>query len=109
MLSFSSWHEIRGVIAINQLAMNERNRNSEEGKQENNQPSKRYEENPSKKEEGTPIYLTSDSTLQTPSEHEHDKSVDPTKNTRMEASDDDLHDIKAGKMTGRDEKNSEDV
>jgi hypothetical protein len=47
--------------------------------------------------------------LQTASEHEHDKSINPTKNARMEASDDDLHDIKAGKMTGRDEMNSEDV
>jgi hypothetical protein len=66
------------------------------------QGSKRSEENPSKKEEGTPIYLTSDSTLQSPSEHAHDKSIDPNKNTRMEASNDDLHDINAGKLTGRD-------
>ncbi|HYH14269.1 MAG TPA: hypothetical protein VD794_03560 [Flavisolibacter sp.] len=57
--------------------------------------------------EGTPIYLTSDSTLQSPEEHAHDKSVDPNKDTTMEASNDDLHDIKAGKLTGRDGTNTD--
>ena len=41
-------------------------------------------------EEETKIYLTSDSTLQTPEEHQHDQSVDPRKDTTMEVSNDDL-------------------
>jgi hypothetical protein len=52
--------------------------------------------------EGTPIYLTGNSTLQSPEEHAHDKSVDPQQNTLREASGDDLHEIKAGRLTGRD-------
>lgn len=52
--------------------------------------------------EGTPIYLTSDSTLQSPEEHTHDKQVDPRSDRTMEASSDDLHEINAGKLTGRD-------
>lgn len=51
--------------------------------------------------EGTPIYLTSDSTLQSPEEHEHDQNVDPTKDTTTDVSRDDLHEIKAGTLTGR--------
>ena len=54
-----------------------------------------------RQEEETPIYLTSNSTLQTPSEHEHDQSVDPTKDTTREVSRDDLNDIKLGTITGR--------
>jgi hypothetical protein len=57
--------------------------------------------------EGTPIYLTPDSTLQSPVEHAHDESVDPRKDTTMAVSNDDLHDIKAGTLTGR-ENSSED-
>ncbi|MDB5209083.1 MAG: hypothetical protein JWR72_4158 [Flavisolibacter sp.] len=41
-------------------------------------------------EEETKIYLTSDSTLQTPEEHQHDQSVDPRKDTTIEVSNDDL-------------------
>ncbi len=52
---------------------------------------------------GTPIYLTSNSTLQSPEEHEHDENVDPAKDDTMEVSNDDLHEIKAGRLTGRDE------
>lgn len=55
--------------------------------------------------EGTPIYLTSNSTLQSPEEHAHDKTVDPNKDTTRSVSNDDLHDIKAGKLTGRDDAN----
>lgn len=57
--------------------------------------------------EGTPIYLTSDSTLQSPEEHQHDKSVDATLDETREVSNDDLHDIKAGKITGRDDANDD--
>ena len=57
--------------------------------------------------EGTPIYLTGNSTLQSPEEHAHDKSVDPNRDTTMESSNDDLHEINAGKLTGRDGINTE--
>ena len=57
--------------------------------------------------EGTPIYLTSNSTLQSPEEHAHDQSVDPNKDTTRSVSSDDLHDIKAGKLTGRDDTNTD--
>jgi hypothetical protein len=40
----------------------------------------------------TPIYLNSDTTLQTPDEKKHDESVNPGKSTHVEASEDDLHD-----------------
>jgi hypothetical protein len=52
--------------------------------------------------EGTPIYLTGNSTLQSPEEHSHDKSVDPRQDRSREVSADDLHEIKAGKLTGGD-------
>ena len=41
-------------------------------------------------QEETKIYLTPDSTLQTPEEHRHDQSVDPRKDNTMEVSNDDL-------------------
>ena len=40
----------------------------------------------------TKIYLTPDSTLQTPEEHEHDQSVDPRKDNTIGVSNDDLRD-----------------
>ncbi len=40
--------------------------------------------------EGTPLYLTSNSTLQSPEEHEHDQSVDTRADETMEVSNDDL-------------------
>lgn len=51
--------------------------------------------------EGTPVYLYGDSTLQTPEEHEHDRRVDPRKDDSMDVSDSDLEQIKAGRLTGR--------
>ena len=54
-------------------------KDNKENKSDNNQA-----------EEETKIYLTSDSTLQTPEEHQHDQSVDPRKDTTMEVSNDDL-------------------
>jgi hypothetical protein len=54
-------------------------------------------ENEEKKQRGnmnevneTKIYLTPDSTLQTPEEHQHDQSVDPRKDNTMSVSNDDL-------------------
>lgn len=66
-----------------------------------NRPGMDKNKNAEHQKEETPIYLTSDSTLQTPSEHEHDQSVDPTKDTTREVSRDDLNDIKLGTITGR--------
>ena len=40
--------------------------------------------------EGTPIYLTTNSTLQSPEEHAHDESVDPRLDDTMAVSNDDL-------------------
>ena len=57
--------------------------------------------------DGTPIYLTGNSTLQSNEEHAHDQSVDSNQDTSMSVSNDDLHDIKAGQMTGRADKNDE--
>lgn len=42
------------------------------------------------KDNDTPIYLTSDSTLQTPEEHQHDQSVDARKDSTIAVSNDDL-------------------
>ena len=42
-------------------------------------------------QEETKIYLTPDSTLQTPEEHAHDQSVDPRKDNTIGVSNDDLH------------------
>ncbi|RYZ20834.1 MAG: hypothetical protein EOO10_22885 [Chitinophagaceae bacterium] len=40
--------------------------------------------------EETKIYLTPDSTLQTPEEHQHDQQVDPRKDNTISVSNDDL-------------------
>jgi hypothetical protein len=50
----------------------------------------------------TPIYTSGDSTLQSPSEHEHDASVDPRKNDRIDVSNDDLRETKADRLAGSD-------
>ena len=42
------------------------------------------------KDEEIKIYSAPGSTLQTPEEHQHDQSVDPTKDATMEVSKDDL-------------------
>lgn len=52
--------------------------------------------------EPTPIYLTPNSTLQTPEEYSHDKSIDPRRDTTMETSNDDLHTTNADRMAGSD-------
>ncbi|MDB5251137.1 MAG: hypothetical protein JWP27_306 [Flaviaesturariibacter sp.] len=53
--------------------------------------------------EGTPVYLTGNSTLQSPEEHSHDQSVDPRQDSSLDVSADDLHEIKAGRLTGRED------
>jgi hypothetical protein len=50
----------------------------------------------------TPIYLTGNSTLQTPEEDRHDKSMDPRKDDTFEPSNDDLHETPADRTAGSD-------
>lgn len=50
----------------------------------------------------TKIYLTPDSTLQTPSEDQHDKSIDPRKDDTISVSNDDLHETNADRFAGSD-------
>jgi hypothetical protein len=50
----------------------------------------------------TKIYLTPDSTLQTPEEYQHDKSIDPRKDNTIDVSNDDLHETKADRLAGSD-------
>lgn len=52
--------------------------------------------------EPTPIYLTPDSTLQTPEEDRRDKSKDPRNDDSLSVSNDDLHETKGDRMAGSD-------
>ena len=52
--------------------------------------------------EPTPIYLTPDSTLQTPEEDRHDKSIDPRRDDSLSVSNDDLHETNADRLAGSD-------
>jgi hypothetical protein len=52
--------------------------------------------------EETNIYLTGDSTLQTPEEAAKDKSKDTREDTTMEVSADDLHETAADRLAGSD-------
>lgn len=61
---------------------------------------KNKQQNPAQEE--TPVYLTSDSTLQTPEEHRHDTSVDTRKDAGLEPSKDDLHETNADRFAGSD-------
>lgn len=45
-----------------------------------------------------PIYLTPDSTLQTPEEHKHDQSEDPRKDSTIEVSNDDLRETETDRI-----------
>jgi hypothetical protein len=58
----------------------------------------------------TPIYLTPDSTLQTPSEYEHDREQNVRKDDSISVSKDDLHDPNTDRAAGNDQEatNSED-
>ncbi len=83
------------------------NEHNKDNHQNNSDEQPKQHGNPQNTGEETPIYLTSNSTLQTPSEHRHDQSVDATKDTTREVSRDDLHDIKLGTLTGRGDMNNE--
>ncbi len=50
--------------------------------------------------EETKIYLTSDSTLQTPEEHKHDQSVDPRKDNTIDVSNSDLRETETDRNRG---------
>lgn len=63
--------------------------------------------NPNRETDVTPIYLTGDSTLQTAEEDEHDRSVDPAKNDRMAASNDDINSAATNGSSIEDDDNSE--
>lgn len=52
--------------------------------------------------EPTPIYLSGDSTLQTPEEDRKDKARDPRTDDTFEPSNDDLHITNADRMAGSD-------
>jgi hypothetical protein len=55
-------------------------------------------------DEETRVHLTDDSTLQTREEKERDNKVDPREDRTISVSEDDLHDSKAGRLTGRESK-----
>jgi hypothetical protein len=57
--------------------------------------------------EETPIYLTSNSTLQTGEEHRHDQQTDPRQDNRTEVNHDDQREVRLGRLTGRDENDSD--
>jgi len=67
--------------------------------QENN---KKQQDNFQSSEDETPIFLTGDSTLQTPEEDRRDASIDPARNNKMEPSKDDLHESDADRFAGSD-------
>ncbi|GAA4324003.1 hypothetical protein [Flaviaesturariibacter amylovorans] len=52
--------------------------------------------------EETPIYLTGNSTLQSPDEHARDSAIDPRDDNRTDIGNDDLHEVRLGRMTGWD-------
>jgi hypothetical protein len=52
--------------------------------------------------EPTPIYLTPDSTLQSPEEDRRDKSMDPRNDESISVSNDDLRETDASRLAGSD-------
>lgn len=53
-----------------------------------------------KKQDETPVYLTTDSTLQSLQEHEHDQNVDPRKDDTFDVSNTDLKQTDADRYGG---------
>jgi hypothetical protein len=56
--------------------------------------------NPNKEPEGTPLYVTGNSTLQSPEEDAHDRSVDPNKDSGIRVSNDDINQPIPPRMAG---------
>ena len=52
--------------------------------------------------EPTPVYLTPDSTLQTPEEDKHDKTIDPKRGDSLPVSNDELQETNADRLAGSD-------
>lgn len=72
-----------------------------------NEQNKKQTEDPNNEQQRadadeTPIYLTDNSTLQTPEEDRHDKSNDPRNDDFMEPSNDDIHTTNADRLAGSD-------
>jgi hypothetical protein len=55
----------------------------------------------------TPIYLTGNSTLQTSDEHRRDAATDPREDRSLDVNRDDLHEVRLGRLTGRDNNDSD--
>ncbi len=58
-----------------------------------------------KEENETKIYLTPDSTLQTPEEKAHDASIDPRKDDTISVSRDDVNETDADRLAGNESEN----
>ena len=80
--------------------MKERNRNR--NKENPNERKAEDELSSNAANEPTPIFLTSDSTLQTPDEDRRDKGTDAARNDQLSVSNDDLHETKADRLAGSD-------
>lgn len=63
---------------------------------------KENKNNKQENQEETPIYLTGDSTLQTPEEDRRDSSQGAKQDMAMEPSKDDLHETNADRFAGSD-------
>ncbi len=59
---------------------------------------KKVRSNNNEPDEETKIYLTPDSTLQTSEEHQHDQTVDVTKDTAIEVSNVDLRETEIDRI-----------
>lgn len=55
-------------------------------------------QNKKQQAEETKIYLTPNSTLQTPEEHRHDQGIDPRKDNTREVSNDDLRETETDRI-----------
>jgi hypothetical protein len=76
------------------------NLNNQRMKQDNQQEEQNKKQSAAGEE--TPIYLSGDSTLQTPDEDRHDSSIDPREDRTRSVSNDDLRETGAGSMAGSD-------
>jgi hypothetical protein len=59
------------------------------------------------RQEETPIYLNSNTTLQSEEEHRHDQQTDPREDQSLDVNRDDLHEVRLGRLTGRDANDSD--
>src|SRR5438128_1741279 len=90
-------HRPKQIHSIKAYSMDQKDQNQQNKDQENEQ-----ERSTNPANEPTPIYLTGDSTLQTPEEDREDKSKDPRSNDTFEPSEDDLRETNADRLAGSD-------